>query len=365
MVTKVAIITNIPAPYRVDFFAYLQTKLNNEYDIHIIYSDYSAGNRPWTIHNEQMRQTHYLRTKTIEIKTQMDIRHIHIPLNVFGLLDRIQPEILIAWEYNPVAIMSLIWCKARGRKFIHLTDGTLYSERNINIIQRLTRKIIFRWADAYIASSSKAKEKLLAWNVPSDKVFLSLLTVNTMQYSNLDKNTVPGRLLYVGSMIKRKGLDLLINALEHVDAEYELHIVGNGCEEDIQGLSRLAKERSVKNIVFSGFKEGKELQKEYSEAQVFVLPTREDCFGLVLLEALSSGTFIVASKYADGVYDIIIDQNNGIVVDPFDSEKFALAITKALDAEYDMLISRDIVDKFSFEQVAQGYIQALQCVMKG
>lgn len=63
-------------------------------------------------------------------------------------LTRINPDVVIAWEYNPSALKALLWCKRHGRKFIHLTDGTLHSERNIGRVQKLMRHIIIRHADA-------------------------------------------------------------------------------------------------------------------------------------------------------------------------------------------------------------------------
>ena len=101
-----------------------------------------------------------------------------------GLLKILEqkPDVVIAMEYNPAALQALWWCRRNGKKFIHLTDGTLFSERNIGKIQKVTRKIITKNCDAAIASSTRAKEKLLAWGVPEEKIFVSLLTVDVQAY---------------------------------------------------------------------------------------------------------------------------------------------------------------------------------------
>lgn len=49
------------------------------------------------------------------------------------------------------------------------------------------------------------------------------------------------KLLYVGSLVKRKGLDLLIKALKYVDSNYELRIVGNGSESEVDNIKQLAQ----------------------------------------------------------------------------------------------------------------------------
>lgn len=361
----VALVTNIPAPYRIDLFYYMQ-KHFDKYELHIIYAGESVENRPWMINPEKMVNTHFLKSKIIKIKDEMDTRHIHLPVNTTDVLNKINPDIVVAWEYNPIALQCLLWSKLKRRKFIHLTDGTLYSERNIGKIQKLTRYIITKGADACIASSTKAKEKLLAWGVKEEDIFISLLTVDVQRYIGLKRDLKPGRLLYVGSMVKRKGLDLLINALSYIDADYELHIVGNGTQEEKESLQKLAKDMKVADrIVWCGFKEGKVLLKEYCEAAVFVLPTREDCFGLVLLEALCAKVPMVTSKYADGAYDTIMEGVNGYIADPFEAKEFGERINFAL-TEKNIIQGAATMsfDAFTFESVSKGYSAAFDYTMK-
>lgn len=173
------------------------------------------------------------------------------------------------------------------------------------------------------------------------------------------------RLLYVGSLIKRKGVDLLIEALKYVDSDYELRIVGGGSEEEVNNIKCLAqKEGILDKIVFCGFKQDRELVREYEKAFLFLLPTREDCFGLVLVEALAMRIPIIASKYADGAYDVIENYKNGIIVDPYNAKDFAKTIENVLKGK--IFLSGDnenIINKFKFENTVHGYIDAIDYVM--
>ena len=64
----------------------------------------------------------------------------------------------------------------------------------------------------------------------------------------------PKRLLYVGSMVKRKGLDLLIEALKYVNSDYELRIVGGGSKDEIDSIKHLAQKNGIlEKVVFCGF----------------------------------------------------------------------------------------------------------------
>ena len=111
--------------------------------------------------------------------------------------------------------------------------------------------------------------------------------------------------------------------------------------------------------------EGEELLEEYRTAQIFIFPTREDCFGLVLVEALCAGLPIISSKYADGAYDVIEEGKNGILVDPYDVERFGLTIENVLNGTINLQRpSRALIEKFSFDNVVKGYIDAITFVMK-
>ena len=270
--SKVAIITNIPAPYRVDLYYYMQTHVK-EHEFFIIYTSRNEDNRAWNIQEEKLLNTRILESRILKIKNKLDTRYVHLPANIGKELNHIQPDIVAAEEYNPSALQGMWWAKLHGKKFIHWTDGTLHSERNIGTVQKLTRKIICANADACIASSTKSKEKLLAWGVPEEKIFIGLLTVDISKYRGLMREPVAGRILYVGSMIPRKGLDLLLEALKYVTVPFELRIVGNGTPEEISGLKAIAQANGIAdNVEFCGFKQGEALTEEYARAQVLCFP---------------------------------------------------------------------------------------------
>lgn len=363
--SKILIITNIPSPYRVDFFYYMQTHIT-EHEFHVLYCARNESNRCWNTTEKKLLNSHFINSKVITIKKKYDTRFIYIPKDILKQISKINPDIVIGWEYSPTIILALIWCKLNKKKFIHLTDGTIYSERNIGKAQKLSRKIIIQNCDAAIASSTKAKEKLLSWGMSPEKIFVSLLTVNIDNFSDIQRMPEKGRILYVGSMIERKGLDLLISALKYVKNDFCLHIVGNGTDEEINNIKNLAQESNVlDSIEICGFKQGRDLIEEYQKAQIFVLPTREDCFGLVLLEALCTGVPIISSKYADGAYDIVSERQNGVLVDPFDRVMFSREIDNVFNGVYKLKkANASTLRKFSFSAVSNGYIKAIAYAMK-
>ena len=325
MKKKAVFITNIPSPYRVDFFSYMQKNFP-EYEFHIIFSGAGMENRKWSVEMEEIEHYHFLKSKTIIIRKRFDDRYVFIPVGVEKTLNEIAPDVVFAMEYNPTILRAVHWCRKKKIPFISWTDGTLNSEKNIGKVQRLSRSYIIKRAAAFIASSTASHEAQIAYGADEKKCFISYLTVDIQKYlyEKPQKTTQNEglQLLYVGSLIQRKGLDLLLPALAKTPQNIRLWIVGEGQEKDL--LQKQCTELKISDRVeFLGYQEGEPLQKLYRTADAFVLPTREDCFGLVLLEAMCASLPIISSKYADGARDLVSDGENGYIIDPEDVDGFA------------------------------------------
>ncbi|MBU3200971.1 glycosyltransferase family 4 protein [Clostridium estertheticum] len=365
---KVCIITNIPSPYRVDLFNHLIDK--SIYDINIIYSSKNEDNRFWKIDKVLLKNSSFLKSKTIKIRTKMDYKYIHIPFNIIAKLNDIKPDIVIGSEYNPTIVEAFIWCKLKKVKYISWSDGTLNSEKNINNIQLILRKLICREANALIASSTATKMAQLKYGAKEERIFISLLTVDINKYlieRDYNRSNKTPKLLYVGSLIKRKGLDLLFDAISLVNYEFVLNVVGEG--EEIHNLEDQVQNLGIREkIKFLGYLQQNELKKLYAESDIFVLPTREDCFGLVILEAMCAGLPIICSKYADGVLDLICEGENGFIIEPYNNKQLANTIQNLLNNPEKIKAmgksSYTKVDNFTLENVLKGFDGALKYVFK-
>lgn len=359
---RVAIITNIPAPYRVDFFDYLKNEYQ-DYKFFVIYSSKNEDNRKWNIEQEKLKDSLFLESRTIKIKKRFDTKYIHFPVGVCKTLEIIKPDVVIGSEYNPTVIQALHYCKRKKIPYISWTDGTLFSERNINFVQKYLRKLVIKNASAYIASSTKSKEAQLYYGADEKKCYISFLTVDVEKYIQNHRGSGIGKILCVGSLIERKGIDLLFQALEKVRSDYELYLAGDGDEKS--SLIELSKRLGIyEKVHFLGQLGREDLLEHYSNSDLFVLPTREDCFALVILEAMCAGLPIVCSKYADGSYDLIENGKNGFIVDPYQTEEFAEIIEDILnDKRMSQAMgnsSKEILEKFRLKNVAKEYVLAIE-----
>lgn len=362
---RAVFITNIPSPYRVDFFSFLQ-KTYPEYEFHIIFSGAGMENRKWTVELEGLEHYHFLKSHTIIIRKRFDDRYVFLPVGVERTLREIAPELVFAMEYNPTILRAVHWCRKRKIPFISWTDGTLNSEKNIGKVQRLSRSYIVKRAAAFIASSTASKEAQIAYGAAPEKCFLSYLTVDIQKYLTKKDSYQARQLIYVGSLIQRKGLDLLLPALAQTSEDIRLVIVGEGQEKPLLE-QQIEKLNLTERVEFKGYVEGEALRRLYMESDAFILPTREDCFGLVLLEAMCASLPVISSKYADGARDLIEEGKNGYIVDPEDTDAFAKTIERIFSegrlAEMGSY-SYQKAQEFSFSNVAEGCIAAMKYVQE-
>lgn len=364
---KVVIITNAPAPYRVAFFHYLQTTESN-YQFHVIYTSQNENiGRAWQVSSEDLGSHSFLECKVITLKRRYDNKHIVISTGIQKQLSNLQPDIVICMEYNLTILQAVHWCQTHHVPFLSWSDGTSNSEKNINRLQLAFRHYVIRRAKGFISSSTATLEHQTALGANHKNCYKSLLTVDIDKYlQEKPASYIPGTsLLYVGSLIGRKGLDLLFPALALTDPKIELYIVGDGGEKD--ALLEQANLLGISNrIHFLGYLEGDALNACYQNFDAFILPTREDCFGLVMLEAMCASLPVIASKYADGAFDLITSEKYGSIVDPYDPQELANAIT-SLFSDPSVLAEKQHAcymhaKEFSFKNVSHAFYEALDSI---
>ena len=108
-------------------------------------------------------------------------------------------------------------------------------------------------------------------------------------------------LLFLSRIHPIKGGDRLLHAwqqLQHVHPDWRLRVVGRGEPSHEQELKKLAHSLDLERVDFSGPLYGTEKSKAYFEADVFVLPTHSENFGMVVAEALAHGCPVVVTKAA-------------------------------------------------------------------
>jgi glycosyltransferase involved in cell wall biosynthesis len=137
-------------------------------------------------------------------------------------------------------------------------------------------------------------------------------------------------LLFVGGNFFRKGLPTLLAAAARVRPQFphiRVHVVGE--DRNLATLMRRARQGGVpwEMVTLHGWRAPDELRRMIAGATVLALPSRVEAFGLVLVEAMSVGTPVIASR-SGGSGELVEDDRSGLLVDPDDTAGLAAAITR-------------------------------------
>jgi len=174
-------------------------------------------------------------------------------------------------------------------------------------------------------------------------------------------------MLYVGQLINRKGIYQLLKALSELhDPNVGLLIVGSGPQG--RELEEFCKDQNLENVYFEGFQQQEALLRYYSLADVLILPSFKEVWGLVVNEALASGIFVLCSSYAGAAYDLIKEGWNGILFNPHSIKELIILIRKAKEQAEDIRARRDAISEhacheFSIERSAKAFSNAVEAVI--
>jgi glycosyltransferase involved in cell wall biosynthesis len=195
---------------------------------------------------------------------------------------------------------------------------------------RTATKLALRGCDRVTVLSQALAQRAIALGVPQERLDIIPNGVDTRVFTPLAEEDREEVALFVGSLIPRKGPEYLLAALPAILARrprLRLVLIGDGPQEgELKAqVERLGVGHSVS---FLGFLTQADVRVWMRRARVFVLPSIEEGLGVVLLEALATGTPIVASN-VDGIPDVVT-KDVGALVPARSAEALAGAILETL-----------------------------------
>jgi glycosyltransferase involved in cell wall biosynthesis len=125
--------------------------------------------------------------------------------------------------------------------------------------------------------------------------------------------------------LKRKGFQNFLDAWARLPPESHVHIraviVGDG--DSLAELKAQASATGLSNVHFAGSQSAEQLARYYAAADIFVLPSLEDVWGLVVNEAMCFGLPVLASQFAGASQSLVAGSGLGVVFNPANIEEFA------------------------------------------
>lgn len=357
-------------PYRIPLFAEIAKLV----DLTVLYSAKRSDERDWTVDTYQLAYAYRI-LSGFYIKLPKphynEWRTIWFNPTLFFTLWRLKPDVVIGYEYSIPALTALLYSKLRGCAYITWSDMTEYAERELSRGQRFTRKLILPRSQAYIGSSYATCANFKRYGIEDDRIILAPLAPDFERFRAVTRSTThPPMVLYVGYLNERKGVIHLLNAFKQVYEklpESKLILVGTGDLWDT--LQTFVIENQMQDAVsFRGFIESENLPEIYSQADVFVLPSLEDVFGVVGIEALASGLSVICSQYA-GFSSHLTDGENAFIIDPFDhaalADRIIMLLTHPDLRDHLRAASESVLAMFTPEYSAAQFMKAIERVHHG
>jgi len=195
---------------------------------------------------------------------------------------------------------------------------------------KLFNRIALSGCDKITVMSKDLIKASTAIGLPESKFEYIPPPVNIERFQMGPWNQREQLLVYIASLIPRKGPKYLIEAFAKIKKnfpDYQLIMVGTGPEET--SLKTLAENLEIsQNIQFIPHLSQAEVANLLQKAKIFVLPSLEEALGMVAVEALASGTPVVASRV--GGIPEAVPEEAGILVPPADADALADAIQELL-----------------------------------
>jgi glycosyltransferase involved in cell wall biosynthesis len=229
-------------------------------------------------------------------------------------------------------------------------------------------KIALRGCDQITAVSHALMEATAALGINPRKLQAISNGVDTNRFTPGPHNR-ENVVLYVGSFIKRKGVEHLLNAMPSLFSEFSQHrlvLIGDGPERPkLEGLTNSLGINKQTN--FLGFQPQEQIISWMQRAKLLVLPSLEEAQGVVLLEALACGTPIVASQ-VDGIPEVITP-DVGLLVPPAAPAALAEAIKSLLSnpqlwAEMSHQARQRAIADYGWDRAAAKIVALYKSVLK-
>jgi glycosyltransferase involved in cell wall biosynthesis len=237
-----------------------------------------------------------------------------------------RPDLIWMHEYSPYTLTGLLYAKWHRIPVVVSSEigrgNAHYFSRAVRLWHRLWGKL----ADGFIACCPAARQPLAATRAPIVEAFhavdsrVFLPAVEPPHNSSLT-------FAYVGHLVPRKGIDLLIAAAQHLKTlttqPFRLRIIGSG---DLDAIKAIAGDLDIE---FTGFLNGDSLREAMRSSDVFILPTRQDTYAAVVHEAACLGLPLLISRHA-GASEAI---QTGFTIDPHDTADFARHMLAMFDPQ--------------------------------
>lgn len=352
MKKNILIITDCPSPYKLDFLR----KITSSYNLDIFFQHEKLIDR-----NDKW------------YGSKNSLNCITLSSNAFKrLYEVLRMDISkydLFWNMNYASLECIIMAlRFRLKHKINLmhADGGIYRDRGF-LMNTMISKIMN--LNHYFTSSGVLTDQYYqGYDVNSKNVFhyhfSSTLNKENQPIQRDITNKSHINLLSVGQFIHRKGYDVLLKAIQSIDNIHLTIVGGKPTEEYLQLVESLNLQ---KKVTFIDFVVKDELAEFYKNSDVFVLPTREDIWGLVINEAISYGLPVISTSECGAMVELNSKCNIGYIYHPENINELSQSITKLIN-NYNYykecnINAISLSNEYTIEQMTKDYYDIFDSIL--
>ena len=364
---RVLFTTNFPSPYRVDFF----NELGKYCELTVLYERKEALHRDkqWIGGKAETYKEKYLNLKPIGTSQSLGFDIIKYISN--GKYD----FIIFSGYASPSVMIAIQYCKIFNIDFYIEYDGGFFQKDTW--YKRLIKKGLVKAASGHFITCKETENYLESLGVEPSKLwyypFSSLKESEILDVPLLkcEKKIIKQELgieedyaiISVGRFIPIKGFDVLLNALDFIDPNVGVYIIGGQPTEEYLSI---CKEKNLQNVNFVPFCSKSEIFKWYKAGDLMVFPTRKDVWGLVVNEAMACGLPIVSSDMSIAARELIVPEENGLIFRSEDVSELVNCINKQISTDNSVFANNNLmkIRNYTIEAMVKTHIDVLTAIFE-
>jgi len=319
---KLAIVTNAFPRCRFELFERLAR--DNNHNITIFkYADWWDAESKWL-------EVKKWQAVGFKLPFMTDDVYFHFDPRVLWAITHGDWEVIIAYGYGSLTtyLVALV-AKLRRIPFILWSDARLEYELRCSSLRLWTKSLLHRLSVHFIASGTSALLFLQWMGIHQDNITVSPYAINNEAlYRNYLKwqsisSDIRSELgisrdavviLYVGRLVREKGIEELIASFARLPDKQKCALVLVGDGKDLPVFKTMVKEMNLSQVIFVGRVPHDLVAKYYAIGDIFVLPSYKDVWGLVVNEAMVCGLPIVTTYEVGAWRDLVKHGENGFVI---------------------------------------------------
>lgn len=360
---RVLFLTNYAAPYKVEFF----DELGKQMELTVLFSgaeEEKTRSAEWFVASSGGFQAVFLEKKRGSLGGE------NLCLDVVNWLRKGYDRIVIGGYSSPTAMLAMAYLQIKRIPFFLEVDGGLIRESSGP--KYWFKRMLVGSANGWISSGDYPTKYLIHYGAKAGSVFEYPFTslwekdIACSIPSLKEKEALRKELgmpeekivLYAGRFLPEKGMDNLLHTAPLLDRNVGVYFVGGAPEEKHLAYCR---EKNLTNVHFVGFQKKAELARYYQAADVFVLPTWSDVWGLVVNEAMACGLPVVTTDQCVAGLELVRDGVNGYLVPVDDNEALAEKLQAVLNADYRKMgeAALETIRPYTLENMVKAHLEIL------